>query len=130
MFSAALEKKFLLGTFSNQECSYNEGSSVNKDSLTEAETEDELTDNTKLPSHEIIPSVFSMNSQSQSSLRPFCNAHFATVRDERVGHSETRETLETLEGCIELPLALQDFQEMFNDNDESYPPDFPMSLRS
>ncbi|KJA24582.1 hypothetical protein HYPSUDRAFT_65460 [Hypholoma sublateritium FD-334 SS-4] len=107
-----IEKKIILSTFSNQECSNCEGSSANKDSLTESETEEEPTDNTNLAFHDSIPSVFSTG--PQFSLRP----------------SHTTGALESLGGYVALPLALKEFQEMFNDNDESYPPDFPMSLRS
>lgn len=127
VFSVPIEEKILLGAFSNHECSNNEGSSVNKDSLAGSETEEESTDNTNLPFHDSILSVFSTNPRPRSSLGPSHKVHFATARDNTPGQLET---LESLGGCIALPLALKEFQEMFNDNDDIYPPDFPMSLRS
>ncbi|KAF8974665.1 hypothetical protein BDZ97DRAFT_41546 [Flammula alnicola] len=95
-----------------------------EESVTESETEDELDDKMELHSPHDAPASEPFEAPLQESL-------FKSHDGEPLASQQRSEFLESLgSSSSSVPLALKEFQDMFGSNDESYPPDFPMSLRS
>lgn len=102
-------------------------------SLTESEMEDESTDdshdlhslNRPRPQMQVgRPSPPSLNEPSTAS------AYENSSRETEPPQVASELSQSDRESYGSLPLVLKEFEAMFDDTEDSYPPDFPMSLRS
>ena len=96
------------------------------DSATESESELETEDR----DHRLTPIQSKAHGSSQLSTADFISLNDSQAKDSRTSQQSPQDLSPGgISSPSSLPNVVKEFQSMFGSEDESYPPDFPMSLR-